>query len=54
MACVWLVFHVGMYFSYMKKTEGQIIYETFALRILCTSVESTGSRLCSPLYNELH
>jgi len=49
MAYVWLVFHVGMCFSYTRKNEGQIIYETFGLCILCALVESTVSHLSSLL-----
>lgn len=53
MACIWLIFHVGMYFCYMEENEAQIIYMTFALCILFISAENTGLCLCSPLYTEL-
>lgn len=50
MACIWLIFHVAMYFCYLEKNEGQIIYQTFALCVLFISAENTGMCLFTLSY----
>lgn len=37
----------------LHEQEGQSIYKTSTLYMLCSSVESSGSCLCLPLYTEL-